>query len=168
MTSRWTSAFGLMSWIATNPSARLTTVAGTSPRTIWQKTQSSGSEDPLLGDRRAARPYEVADAAQVGARVVATPHRRQDAVVARLERHVQVARHRGRLAQRGEQALVQVVDLDRREAEPGEPGRRTGLADEPGQVVPGPAVAVAAEVDARQHDFAMTLLDAPADLAQDG
>src|SRR5436190_16158369 len=63
MTSRWTSAFGLMSSIATNPSARLTTVAGTSPRTIWQKTHSSGSEDPLLGDRRAARPYEVADAA---------------------------------------------------------------------------------------------------------
>ena len=32
MTSRWTSAFGLMSSIATRPGARLTSVDGSSPR----------------------------------------------------------------------------------------------------------------------------------------
>src|SRR3954454_13321959 len=40
MTRKWTSALGLMSSIARRPSARLTTVAGSSPRWILQKMQS--------------------------------------------------------------------------------------------------------------------------------
>ena len=63
MTSRWTSAFGLMSSIATKPSVRLTTVAGSSPATILQKMQSgrSCSQDPLVGDRAGAHADELAD-----------------------------------------------------------------------------------------------------------
>src|SRR5690242_3315913 len=62
MTSRCTSAFGLMSSIASRPSARLTTVDGTSPAWILQKMQSgSRSEYPLLRDRAAADPHELAD-----------------------------------------------------------------------------------------------------------
>jgi len=61
ITSRCTSAFGLMSSIATNPSARSTTVAGSSPRTILQKMQScSGSEDSLLRDASTSHADEVA------------------------------------------------------------------------------------------------------------
>src|SRR5205085_11070952 len=57
-TSRWVSAFGLMSRIATKPSV----FATWSPsRTSRQKRQSSGSDDPLLGDVRATHPDEGAD-----------------------------------------------------------------------------------------------------------
>ena len=59
-----------------------------------------------------------------------------------------------------------VVDLDRREPQPREPRRRAGLADEPRERVAGLAVAKAAEVDAGQHDLAVPLGDAPADLAR--
>src|SRR2546423_8233887 len=59
-TSRWVSAFGLMSRIATKPSV----FATWSPsRTRRQKRQSSGSEDPLLRDVRATHPHERADRA---------------------------------------------------------------------------------------------------------
>src|SRR6476469_5458124 len=77
------------------------------------------------------------------------------------------ARHR-RLAKRGNELLVAVVDLDRREAEPLEAWRCAGLAPEPRQAVAGGAVAVAAEVDAGGHDLAVTLRDAAAELAEDG
>src|SRR5262245_41629859 len=53
-----------MSSIAIRPSERPTTFAGRSPRTIRQKMQSSsGSEDPLLGDRLAPYADELADLA---------------------------------------------------------------------------------------------------------
>src|SRR5262245_45832619 len=64
MTSRCTGAFGATSSMATRPSSRPTTVAGRSPLTIRQKTQSSsGSEDPLLRDGHAAHLDELADPA---------------------------------------------------------------------------------------------------------
>src|SRR6476619_1717305 len=62
MTSRWTSAFGLMSSIARSPSPRFTTVAGSSPASILQTMQSgSRSEDPLLRHRRTADSDELAN-----------------------------------------------------------------------------------------------------------
>ena len=97
---------------------------------------------------------------------VAAAHRAQDVVVARLERHVQVAARGRRLAQRADELVVDVVDLDRGEAEPLEAGRRAGLADEPRQAVAGGAVAVAAEVDPGEDDLAVALRDAAADLAE--
>src|SRR5207302_6182544 len=54
------------------------------------------------------------------------------------------------------------------EAKPGESGNRAGFADEPRQVVAGGAVAVAAEIDPRQDDFAVTLRDTAADLGEHG
>src|SRR6185436_20171953 len=57
-TSRCVSACGLMSRIATKPSV----FATWSPsRASEQKRQSSGSEDPLLHDRRSANRDELAD-----------------------------------------------------------------------------------------------------------
>src|SRR5581483_3320427 len=64
ITSRWTSAFGFASSIARSPSPRLTTVAGSSPAWILQKTQSgSRGTDALLRHRRAADADELADGA---------------------------------------------------------------------------------------------------------
>src|SRR4051794_2033364 len=57
-TSRWVSACGLMSRIATNPSPALT---WSPSRTSRQKRQSSRSEHALLGDGRAADADELAD-----------------------------------------------------------------------------------------------------------
>src|SRR6476660_2880173 len=78
---------------------------------------------------------------------------------------MEVPARRRRLAKRGNELLVDVVDLDRREAAPLEARRCAGLAHEPRQAVAGGAVA--AEVDAGEHDLAMTLHDAAADLAED-
>ena len=121
-------------------------------------------------DDHVAREVELAgerlEPAQVRVDGVAAPHRAQDAVVAGLERDVQVARDGRRLAQRGDERVVDVVDLDRAEPQPLEPGRRAGLADEPRQVVAGGAVAEAAEVDAGEHDLAVALRDAAPDLAR--
>src|SRR5438552_4046063 len=60
-TRRCLSAFGAMSSIATKPSVRLTIAAGASPRTMRQKMQSSGSDDPLLRHRESAHADELAD-----------------------------------------------------------------------------------------------------------
>ena len=70
-----------------------------------------------------------------------------------------------RLAERGDQRVVDVVDLDRREPQPLEKTNDdTGLAYKPRQVVAGVAVAVAAEIDAGEHDLAVALRDAAPDL----
>ena len=106
--------------------------------------------------------------AQVRADGVAAAHRAQDVVVARLERHVQVAARGRRLAQRADELVVDVVDLDRGEAESFEPRCRAGLPDEPRQAIAGGAVAVAAEVDPGEDDLAVALGDAAADLAEHG
>ena len=87
-------------------------------------------------DDHVGRQVEVAERLeppQVRGGVVAAAHRAQHAVVAGLQRHVQVARDRRRLAQRGDELVVDVVDLDRREPQAGEPRHRAGLADEPRQ-----------------------------------
>ena len=54
---------------------------------------------------------------------------------------------------------LDVVHLDRREAEPRQARRGARLAHEPRQVVAGLAIPVAAEVDAGEHDLAMTLVE---------
>ena len=61
-----------------------------------------------------------------------------------------------------------MVDLDRGQAEPFEPGRGAGFPDEPRQAIAGRPVAVAAQVDPGQDDLAVALSDAAADLAEDG
>jgi hypothetical protein len=63
--------------------------------------------------------------------------------------------------------ITEVVDLDRREPETRETRDRAGLPHEAREVVPGGAVAEAAEVDAGQDDLAVALLDPAADLSQD-
>src|SRR5205823_2948395 len=59
-----------------------------------------------------------------------------------------------------------VIDLDRRETEAGQPRRRARFADEARQVVAGGTVAVAAEVDAREDDLAVPLLDPTRDFGE--
>src|SRR4051812_12826716 len=81
---------------------------------------------------------------------------------------MQVAARGRRLAQRANELVVDMVDLDRGEAKPLEPRRGAGLPDEPRQAIAAGAVAVAAEVDPGQDDLAMALGDAAADLAEDG
>src|SRR5579864_9048468 len=58
MTSRCVSACGLMSRMATKPSMAATCSPS---RKSLQKRQSSGSEDPLLRDPRAADADQLAD-----------------------------------------------------------------------------------------------------------
>src|SRR5439155_18162884 len=72
------------------------------------------------------------------------------------------------LAQRRNQLRRHVVDLDRREAQPLEPFYGACLPHEPRQRVPGLAVAKAAEVDAGEHDLAVSLSNAAPDLAENG
>src|SRR5262249_9208400 len=98
---------------------------------------------------------------------VPPPHRTQHAVVARLQRHMEVPGDGGRLTKRTRELVVDVVDLDRGQPETPEPAHRSGLPDEPPHPVAARAVGEAAEVDAREHDLAMSLFDALADLSQD-
>ena len=98
---------------------------------------------------------------------VATAHRPEDVVVARLQRNVKVVRHDRRRAQRVDQFRGDVVDLDRREAKALEAFDRAYLPDQPGQREPCFTIAEAAEVDAGEHDLAVALCDATADLSQD-
>jgi hypothetical protein len=123
------------------------------------------ADDDVGGEVEVA---EGLEAAQEGGRLVAARHRAEDAVVARLQRHVQVLRHRGGLAQGGDELAVDVVDLDRREAQPGETGELAELANQPREPVAGLAVAVAAEIDAGEDDLAVVLRHAPPCLANDG
>jgi hypothetical protein len=73
-----------------------------------------------------------------------------------------------RLAQRGHERVVHVVDLDRAEPQALEAGDLPRLTHKLRQVVAGGAVAEAAEVDPRQHDLAVTLVDSAADLSEHG
>src|SRR5919204_6657108 len=111
--------------------------------------------------------FESLQPAQVGRARVPARHCPEDAVVARLERHMQVTREGWRLPKRCHELVVDVVDLDRRQAQAGEAWDRTGLADEAGEREARLAVAVAAQVDPGQHDLAMALRDAPPDLGED-
>src|SRR6476661_7970883 len=73
-----------------------------------------------------------------------------------------------RLEQRVNEILVDVIDLDRGEAQALEPRRRARLPDEPREAIAGGAVAVAAEVDPREDDLAVALANAAADLPEHG
>src|SRR5205807_9898700 len=78
----------------------------------------------------------------------------------------QMLADRGRLAQRGDEPVADVVDLDRAQAKTLETGRPPRLADEARQVVARAAVPEAAEVDPGEDDLAMTLVDAAPDLRE--
>ena len=133
-----------------------------------------GARRPRPGSRRSRRVVRLKSPAAATRRryvaaVVASRHRAQHAVVAGLERHVQMPRRpSASRAARRRSAFGQVVDLDRREPQPREPGRRARLAHQPRQVVAGLAVAVAAEVDPGQNDLAVPLVDAPPHLGEHG
>src|SRR6478736_3078011 len=71
-----------------------------------------------------------------------------------------------RLEERGDEVVVDVVDLDRGEPQALDAGCRTGLPDEPGERVARGPVAEAAEVDAGEHDLAMPLGDPASYLAE--
>src|SRR3954469_17285419 len=71
-----------------------------------------------------------------------------------------------RLAPRVDQLAVDVVHLDRRQAQERKSGNRADLPHEARKLVARVAVAVAAEVDPGEHDLAMSLLDAPARLGE--
>ena len=109
---------------------------------------------------------ERLELAQIGLDRVAARHRAEHAVVARLERHVQVRAYDRRLAERGDELVVDVVDLDRGEPEPLDALDRARSTDQRRERVAGGTVAKAAEVDACEDDLAMTLCDALADLAE--
>ena len=66
---------------------------------------------------------------------------------------MEVARDVRRLAQRGDELAIDVVDLDRGQAQAREAGRLAGGADEPRERVARVPVAEAAEVDAREDDL---------------
>src|SRR5262249_35021028 len=99
---------------------------------------------------------------------IAARHIPKDGVVPRLQRDVQMPTDRGSLEQRRDELVVYVVDLDGRKPEPCEPGCRARLAHETCEPVTGSAVAVAPQVDSRQDNLAVPLLDAVADFAQNG
>ena len=61
-----------------------------------------------------------------------------------------------------------MVDLDRGQPQPGDARDASGLADQARERVPGGAVPVAAEVDPRQDDLAVPLIDAALDLGEHG
>src|SRR6185436_494246 len=73
-----------------------------------------------------------------------------------------------RLPERGDELVVDVVDLDRGEAKPLDAVDRAGRTDQRGQRVAGGSVAEATEVDAGEDDLAVPLRDAPADLPEHG
>ena len=110
---------------------------------------------------------ERLESPEVGRGRVAPTHGAQHAVVARLQRNVQVPGDGRRLPQRSHELVAHVVDLDRRQAQTLQTRRRADLAHEPRQRVAALTIAEAAEVDAREHDLPMALLDPSADLPQD-
>ena len=143
------------------------TPAAASTRRVRSNACSSsvGKADDHVGGQVEVR--ERLEAPEVRRGRVAPTHRAQHAVVARLQRHVQVPGDGRRLPQRSHELVVHVVDLDRGEAETLQARRRSGLAHEPRERVAALTIAEAAEVDAREHDLAMPLLDPLADLPQD-
>ena len=72
-----------------------------------------------------------------------------------------------RLPERANKLFVHVVHLDRGETQTLQPGRGSRLADEPGKRVAALTIAEAPEVDPRQDDLSVPLLDPPPDLAED-
>ena len=81
---------------------------------------------------------------------------------------MQVRPDHRRLSQRGHELVVDVVDLDRREAQPLDALDRAGRSDQAGELHAGGAVAEAAEVDAGEDDLAVALRHPLPDLAEHG
>ena len=79
---------------------------------------------------------------------------------------MEVASDGGRLAEGVDQRVVDMVDLDRRKAQAFQPGNRACGSHETRQTESGGAVAIAAEVDAGEHDFLVPLRDPTADLVE--
>src|SRR6476659_2275735 len=101
ITSRCVSAFGLMSRIATKPSAART---WSPSRATVQKRQSSGSEDPLLRGAACPDAHQLADLpAHEPGRVVAVaaagPVEEHDVLASDLRAPASEARRAGVLAQ---------------------------------------------------------------------
>src|SRR5215211_4702268 len=132
-------------------------------RVLERELRLGGEADDYV--RGQVEVVERLELAKVGRDVVAASHRLQNAVVARLQRDVQMLRDSRRLAQRLDQLRRDVVDLDRGEAQPLESRRGGDIANQARQREPGIAVAEAAEVDSGQDDLAMPLRDAAANLA---
>ena len=101
-------------------------------------------------------------------RRVTPPHCTQHAVVAGLQRDVQVRTRHRRLAERGYELVGQVVDLDRREPESLDAGDPAGLTEEEREPVARLAVAEAAEIHAREDDLAVALPDPATNLGEHG
>ena len=142
------------------------TPASASTRRVEANAASSSAGKPTITSAVRLKSPSGASPAQVGRRRVPATHRAQHAIVPRLKRNVEVAGDGRRLAQRPDELVVHVVDLDRREPEPLQAGGRPHLSDEPRERVAGLTVAEAAEVDSREDDFPVALLDPPPHLAQ--
>src|SRR6266851_3181930 len=109
---------------------------------------------------------ERLEPAEVRRGAVTARHVAQHPVVARLERNVKVPADVRCFTQRRHELGVDMVDLDRREAEPLEPRHGADLAHQSRQRITGRAVSVAPEVDAREDDLLVSVCDAPPDLVE--
>ena len=132
--------------------------------------------DRDAGNRRA----DALDDRGVVGRGVAAAHPAEHAVVARLERQVEVGHRPRRAVGPGpEQLVVDVLGLDRGEAEPLDRGLVEDPPDEAGQRQRGsrvraaeaalrPAAVVRPDVDPGQDDLAMTRAERAPDVLQHG
>jgi hypothetical protein len=73
-----------------------------------------------------------------------------------------------RLPQRRHELAVDVVDLDRRQAQPFQAGNRADLTHEARQRIAGRSVPIAAEIDPGEDDLLVPVRDASLDLAEHG
>src|SRR5215211_5607904 len=96
-------------------------------RVLERELRLGGEADDYV--RGQVEVVERLELAKVGRDVVAASHRLQNAVVARLQRDVQMLRDSRRLAQRLDQLRRDVVDLDRGEAQPLESRRGGDIAN---------------------------------------
>ncbi len=133
--------------------------------------------DRGTGDGRADLPHD----AGVERGVVAASHPAQDAVVARLQRQVEMREAAPRPIDHPgvEQGVIHVLRLDRREPDPFDIGLRKDPPDQAGQrqraAAMGPARArfrpaavVRADVDPGQDDLAVTGRERAADVGEHG
>src|SRR5918911_1328141 len=81
---------------------------------------------------------------------------------------MQMASDGRRFVKRADEVVVDVVHLDRREPETLQAGHLAGLADQARQAIPGGSVPKATEIDPRQDDLAVSLLDTASNLAEHG
>src|SRR3954453_4589543 len=73
-----------------------------------------------------------------------------------------------RLAHRGDEVLVHMVDLDRGQPKAPETRKGAGLSDQSGEVVRVRAIAIAPQIHPGEHDLLMAVLDPSAVLSKDG